>query len=266
MALRAVPDHPKFSQLKARLRQPKGAVLGWLESIWHFAGRFTPQGNIGKYTDEAIEAWVEWDGKPGDLVAGLIECGWLDADPAHRILVHDWHEHADKATKNALKRSKLDFCTPGVRTPYPKVQVCDENAAESGTVSPLPGPEPGPVPEPEPGAGAVADAPLSPPPPHDFDADPAENIPDGLSPVQYAVFVLQEVGVAASHALKVKTGDALELLARDEGCGLAVATRRMLDRMRDAARASPPPKWFFWLEDGCWKAPATAGVSTEGWE
>ncbi len=90
MALRAVPDHPKFSQLKARLRQPKGAVLGWLESIWHFAGRFTPQGNIGKYTDEAIEAWVEWDGKPGDLISALLWSGWLIESPVHRLTAWRW--------------------------------------------------------------------------------------------------------------------------------------------------------------------------------
>src|ERR1700676_33196 len=42
MALRAVPDHPKFAALKAALGTPKGATLGWLEALWHFTGRFTP--------------------------------------------------------------------------------------------------------------------------------------------------------------------------------------------------------------------------------
>ncbi len=56
MALRAVPDHPKFADLKARLGRPKYVALGCLETIWHFTGRFTPQGNLGKYTDQAIEA------------------------------------------------------------------------------------------------------------------------------------------------------------------------------------------------------------------
>jgi uncharacterized protein YdaU (DUF1376 family) len=92
----------------------------------------------------------------------------------------------------------------------------------------------------------------APEPPHDFNADPADTIPDGLSPMQYAIFVLSEAGVPASHALKVKTGDAIEILAKDEACGLPVATRRMLDRMRKAAE-SGPVKWNFWLEDGGWK-------------
>jgi hypothetical protein len=147
MALRAVPDHPKFADLKSKLGLPKGASLGWLEALWHFTGRFTPQGNIGKYTDQAIEAWVEWDGAPGELVAALIETGWLDKDCDHRILVHDWREHADKATKNALSRANLTFCTPGVRTEGVR---CTYTNPESGTVYRLPVPEPVPVPVPEP--------------------------------------------------------------------------------------------------------------------
>lgn len=140
MALRAVPDHPKFAELKAILNQPKGPVAGWLEMMWHFTGRFTPQGNIGKYTDMAIEAWVEWNGEPGALIEAFVKAGWIDRDPVHRLLVHDWAEHADKATKNALGRSKIAFCTPGVRTEIPEV----------GTPYRPPVPEPVPVPVPEP--------------------------------------------------------------------------------------------------------------------
>lgn len=137
MALRAVPDHPKFADLKMRLGLSKGATLGYLECIWHFTGRFTPQGNIGKYPDSAIEAWVEWEGDPGSLIAGLIESKWLDVDTEQRILVHDWHFHADKATKQAINRAKLEFHVPSVRPPV----------AHSDVLSSLPVPVPVPVPE-----------------------------------------------------------------------------------------------------------------------
>jgi hypothetical protein len=139
MALRAVPEHPKFAAFKAIIEQPKGPAAGWLEMVWHFAGRFTPQGNIGKYSDKEIEAWVEWDGPPGKLIDALIQSRWLDRDPVHRLLVHDWAQHADKATKNALMRAQLAFCTPGVRT----------DGQESSTASRLPEPVPVPVPVPE---------------------------------------------------------------------------------------------------------------------
>jgi len=149
MALRAVPDHPKFAAFKAEIGQPRGAALGWLEAVWHFTGRFTPQGNIGKYTDQAIEAWVEWNGPPGALVGALLQTGWLDRDRVHRLLVHDWEQHADKATKNALKRSELGFCTYTV--PTPSVQQ-PNGEVKSGTLYPLPEPEPEPEPVPDPEA------------------------------------------------------------------------------------------------------------------
>src|ERR1700675_441681 len=146
MALRAVPDHPKFTHLKGTLGQPKGAVLGWLEAIWHFTGRFTPQGNIGKYADDEIEAWVEWNGDPGALINGLVHAGWVDTDPVYRLLVHDWAQHADNATKLALKRSKKEFCLHTVSTL--SLQGGDA-VQQTGTLLGLPEPVPEPVPVPE---------------------------------------------------------------------------------------------------------------------
>jgi hypothetical protein len=162
MALRAVPDHPKFAQLKSCLNQPKGAVLGWLESMWHFTGRFTPHGNIGKYTDAAIESWVEWDGEAGALVAALVSSGWVDASGEFRLVVHDWHLHADNATKLSVKRSGKPFCfdfvatnidsvsthIDSVATKSEKPRQCVHKVEETPTVWRLPVPVPEPVPEP----------------------------------------------------------------------------------------------------------------------
>jgi hypothetical protein len=109
VAKRTVLDHPKFINLKAALFQPKGATLGWLESVWHFCAKFTPQGNIGKYPDTTIEDWVEWNGKPGALIDALVKTGWIDVSEEHRLVIHDWHDHADDSTKKNLKRGNLDF-------------------------------------------------------------------------------------------------------------------------------------------------------------
>jgi hypothetical protein len=135
----------------AALNVPKFGALGILEAVWHFTGRYAPQGNIGKYTDQAIESWVGWNGRPGAMIEELIRCRWIDQDPVHRLLVHDWHQHADKATKNALGRAELSFCTPTVRTPsvrrpYKK----PESSTASRLPEPVPEPEPGPEPVPEP--------------------------------------------------------------------------------------------------------------------
>jgi hypothetical protein len=185
MALRAVPDHPKFADLKARLECGRGVALGYLEAMWHFCGRFTPQGNIGKYSDAQIESWIEWSGTSGDLIQAMVETHWLDPDAVHRLIVHDWHEHADSATRASLRRKKLNFVsTPSVRCTNTVAKFANlsghrtdtvakfanlsghrtdtvvdsanllshgsDEETESATVLVLPEPEPEPVPEPEP--------------------------------------------------------------------------------------------------------------------
>ena len=42
MALKAVPDHPKFSRLKVLLRLNKYRAVGLLEMVWHFTSLYTP--------------------------------------------------------------------------------------------------------------------------------------------------------------------------------------------------------------------------------
>jgi hypothetical protein len=242
MALRAVPDHPKFAQLKVILGQPKGPVAGWLEMMWHFTGRFTPQGNIGKYTDTAIEAWVEWNGEPGALIAALVKSGWIDHDPVHRLLVHDWAQHADKATKNALMRAKMAFCSPGVRTPYPE------------TASPYRLPVPEPVPEPEPG-GSTYSAPAT-----------EDEIPEGLADLQYAAAVMEKAAIVHTFSLAQKFAQALNFISKLEECSKPQATLRMLERV-NAAQLAGDVKWGFWLDDEQWKRPARASpVSVGVWD
>ena len=254
MALRAVPDHPKFAVLKSILGLPKGAALGWLETMWHFCGRFTPQGNIGKYPDAMIESWVEWDGKPGDLIAAFVQAGWIDTDPVHRLLVHDWAQHADKATKNALTRAKKAFCSPGVRTGGEHVA---QNESDLGTVYGLPVPEP--VPEPEEKTIPPAHEPFA------FDADPLDTIPDDAPPMQCAALVLETCDILPAPHLIRKFGDGIKLLRKAERVGIPDATRRMVERVR-AAQAQGESKWAFWLEDDGWKlpvaraSPASVGV------
>ena len=109
MALRAVPDHPKFAELMAVLNLSKFAALGILEAVWHFTGRFTPQGNIGKYSDQAIEMWVGWNGPAGAMIEALVRCRWIDEDPMHRMLIHDWPDHADEHVHTDLARKCLRF-------------------------------------------------------------------------------------------------------------------------------------------------------------
>lgn len=159
MALRAVTGHPKFMRLKALLKIPTYQALGILETLWHFTGRFTPQGNIGKYDDADIEAWVDWDGAEGALIEALVKAKWLYRSDEYRLIVHDWHEHADDATRLQLKRQNVDFVTKSKEC-RDSVGIVSGQRGDSvatvsgqrrdsvGTVSGLPVAVP--VPEPEP--------------------------------------------------------------------------------------------------------------------
>jgi hypothetical protein len=111
---------------------------------------------------------------------------------------------------------------------------------------------------------AAQSAPLPPRVPlsYDPDADPEENIPDGLAPTQYAHFVLDSAAIPASNGLRMKTADAIGMLARLEECSVPEATRRMLARIREAQRDGPF-KANFWLEEGNWKAAEAFSLGLE---
>ena len=86
-----------------------------------------------------------------------------------------------------------------------------------------------------------------------WDADPVENIPDGLGGIQYAIFALSALGVeGATYTLKIQTSDVIAAIAKEEACGLHEATKRLIGRMRLALQRGPV-KWNFWLQDGHWR-------------
>jgi 5-methylcytosine-specific restriction endonuclease McrA len=103
---RAAADHPKIQRLQRRLSLTRFQAMGLLEAVWHFTGRYAPEGDIGRWADEEIAAWIEWTDAPEGLVEALVVCGWLDRDTTHRLLVHDWAEHADDPSRRDYNPSK----------------------------------------------------------------------------------------------------------------------------------------------------------------
>lgn len=114
-------------------------ACGALELLWHATARLTPKGDIGKYPDLEIEEEIGWTGEPGRLIRGFIESGWIDQDETYRLIVHDWHDHADDSVKKLLKRHRWDF-----------VNAKGDMSGKSLDMDPLPEPNPHPVPKPEP--------------------------------------------------------------------------------------------------------------------
>lgn len=87
------------------MKRPLYVCWGILEGLWQLCARETPAGNIGKLSDEDIAGFLDWDGTPAELIGALCDTGWLDPDPVHRLLVHDWDKHADDAVNMALART-----------------------------------------------------------------------------------------------------------------------------------------------------------------
>jgi hypothetical protein len=86
--------------------------------LFHFTAEFAPQGDVGKYADDWIEASLGWTGKPSRLVKALIASHWLEYRGEQTggrgdclLYVHDWHDHADESVKLRLKRANLPFLT-----------------------------------------------------------------------------------------------------------------------------------------------------------
>ncbi len=106
---RGTDTHPKTLLLASELSMPRYAVVGLLESLWHFTARYTPSGNVGKFDNKLIAVSIDWDRDPDELIAALVRTGWLDEDPTHRLIVHHWPSHCDDATHMTLARAQEYF-------------------------------------------------------------------------------------------------------------------------------------------------------------
>jgi len=102
-------DHPKTFDFAARLEVALPTALGHLELLWAFAGKQASQGNVGKWPDGAIARACYWMGDPAVFIRALHESGFIDADPMHRYVVHDWHVHAPGWVRAKLKKIGLPF-------------------------------------------------------------------------------------------------------------------------------------------------------------
>lgn len=114
---RGTPDHWKMRELARQMKIPDRYALPWsngtMERLWHYVAKYHPQGDVGKSPDWAI---AEACGCPKSsakvFVDALVNAKWLDRDSRHRLIVHDWHEHADDSVKKTLKNRGLPFLFP----------------------------------------------------------------------------------------------------------------------------------------------------------
>jgi hypothetical protein len=104
-------DLIKFKRLQRRLNESQRGIVGLLELLWAGTAKNCPQGDIGRFENIDIAVICDWPGDPDLLIAALVECGWIDEHKEHRLVVHDWHEHAPTWVKGNLASSKKSFAS-----------------------------------------------------------------------------------------------------------------------------------------------------------
>lgn len=108
---RGTPTHPKTLDLKDRLSTSLPVAVGVLEMLWHMTAQYAPAGDIGRFSNSAIARAVGWD-EPNDadaLIKRLVEARFLDESKEHRLIVHDWPDHAEDSIHMKLGRGHQLF-------------------------------------------------------------------------------------------------------------------------------------------------------------
>lgn len=174
---RGTPDHPKVKVFAELIKRRRPEAVGYLELLFHFTAQYAPDGWIGRYDEKRIAAGLDWVGKPSIILDALVKAGWVDDDPAMvarsqadgrpmagrspadhwpmGLVVHDWHDHADRATLQKLSRSGK---TPVQLAHTVTDKVCAHSETQKNSTRELDAHLPEPVPEPVP-------EPFSPEPP-----------------------------------------------------------------------------------------------------
>lgn len=109
---RGAPAHPKLAKLAKLLGIRKREAVGIVELLHHFTDEYAWRGDVGKFDDEEIAARVDWEAGPGVLIDALVSAGLVDPHGVHRLVVHDWQDHAPEYTRKKV-RGNAEKIGPG---------------------------------------------------------------------------------------------------------------------------------------------------------
>lgn len=188
-------NHAKIKLLARDLGIPLPYARGIVNSVWMVTAVSYPRGDIGRLTNEEIAIAIDYPDDADKLIDSMVKRRLLDESEECRLIVHDWHEHADSYVHAALAKRLVIFANgQPPRIPHEafdsqararikaqfeaKYPGCfredsgrtpGENGKTPGELPSLPEPVPVPVPEPVPeekrnSCGEPGSAPTSPPP------------------------------------------------------------------------------------------------------
>ena len=132
---RSAWGHPKLERLGLRLDLPTWGVVGIVESFWQWVGRYAPSGDVSRDL-ELMPRWIGYADGPR-LIAALLDVGLLDRTEDGRLYVHDWHEHADDATKKSLARDGKEFANGERVRRYPDGGAPQPDSVEPHRLAPV---------------------------------------------------------------------------------------------------------------------------------
>jgi hypothetical protein len=224
---REARNHSKIKRFCRKLDVPVYQAMGVLECLWHLTATEAWRGDIGKLSNEDIALALDYRGDENELIEALVDCGWLDRSVRHRLLVHDWAEHADaaiqKRAKRAISLGQSGFCLDISG----QSGFCLDISGQSGQMSrngSLPEPEPEPVPEPV-------------PVPEPRAAPPEEN-PEGqpITPAMVVSGVLVETAIAGRW-LRAVLEQVVSAEAKKPGYEPGALRDRMVESWKQFERA-----------------------------
>lgn len=257
---RGTSDHPKIDELCSALAVPRYAAVGILNTLWDWASRYVPRGDIGKYSDTVIAKKIDWDEDPTALIAALLKSKWLDASKECRLTIHDWAHHCEDSTHSQLAKQGLLFADGSkpktTRLTEKERKLSEEmyaraealkRAQESAPERPtLPLTNPLTKPEPE-GARRAQQ-----PPPiveRTYEVETEDIAPEGLAPVQYATGLLERCELPVVFGNQQAAAAAIEAYAKKHQAPLHKATVSLIELARAAIdRGETVDRW--WFEDG----------------
>lgn len=98
-----------MQHLCALLNIYEPSAYGHLQLLWWWAETACPRGDVGRYSDQEIATAAQWIRRADLFVQALTEAEWLHPDTRHRLILHDWPEHAPRHVRAMLKRQKTSF-------------------------------------------------------------------------------------------------------------------------------------------------------------
>ncbi|MFP4501187.1 MAG: hypothetical protein ACLFTT_09330 [Candidatus Hydrogenedentota bacterium] len=105
---RDTPQHPKCVRLAKALGVRRYVAVGVLQTLWDWAGRFCPDGDVGRHGLDVLADGIDYEGDGETLVSALEESGWIDRD-GNRVLLHDWAMHCEDSIHRTLVRRRAYF-------------------------------------------------------------------------------------------------------------------------------------------------------------